>query len=370
MTRAHVVAAAWVVVAALAVPGITRWGELVSRPPAGDFLAYYRAAERFAAHDPTLYSAPPTDVPDYLYPPLFAALLQPLTWMLPATAQDIWQLASIGCALIAIVLVGRSMPRPLSTREWSLAFVTLALFPPFFRTVRTGQVVCILLLLVALGIWTASRRRDAWAGIAYAAGAAIKLYPALFLLTELARGKRTLFLAGVGAGLALTAASLWAGGLALHQSFVFELLPQVSAFVHTTPPNQSLAAFFARLGLEAHLLPGIIAALMLAATLWLAWRSGSTEPWLVLAMTTVLTVIMPARSWDLNYLLVLAPLLLLYFSDRLKVVTVAVYGLITLERYWPLMPDHWAFQSFALAGGLLLWTACAWTLWQKPVPHA
>jgi len=362
--------ALWLGAFALAAPGIVRWAELLPRPPAGDFLAYYRAAERLALHDPTLYSAPPADAPDYLYPPLFAALLQPLTALAPAAAQDLWQIASIVCALAAVVLVGRSVPRALTRKEWALAFAALILFPPFFRTIRIGQVTALLLLLLAVSIHATAGGRDRLAGAAYASGAAIKLVPALYLITELARGRRHLFVAGVAGGFALALASLWLGGLTLHQSFAFELLPRLSANVLATPPNQSLASFFARLGADAHVVPTALGLAMLAATLWLSWRAAPGAYPLIMAMATVLTLILPARSWDLNYLALLAPLLLMLWSDQLSDAAVAAYGLITLEQYWPLLPDHWAFQSFALIGALALWGACAWSLARGRLTHA
>src|SRR5262249_48726265 len=79
----------------------------------------------------------------------------------------------------------------------------------------------------------------------------------------------------------------------------------------------------------------------------------------IFALASALMVMIPSLSWDLNYLVLLPSLLALYLSERLPLIALSAYGLIVLERYWPLLPMRGEWQSFAFSGALLLWCACA-----------
>jgi hypothetical protein len=71
-------------------------------------------------------------------------------------------------------------------------------------------------------------------------------------------------------------------------------------------------------------------------------------------------LLLPNRSWDFNYLMLLVPMVALFFSPTTKrygsrSVVLAAYILIVLERYWSLYPAWWPLQSFSVYGALLLW---------------
>jgi alpha-1,2-mannosyltransferase len=151
-----------------------------------DFDTYLGAGRDLLAGRP-LYAAflhhPFPDAtlrPAYIYPPVFAVLVAPLSWLPPVVAVWTWLLLMQAALALAIVGMLRHL-RP--EREWPARWVGLCLtltFFPLLVDVAQGQVNLLVLVLVVLGIIGILRGRAA-SGLLVGAAAAIKLTPLLLI---------------------------------------------------------------------------------------------------------------------------------------------------------------------------------------------
>jgi hypothetical protein len=188
-----------------------------------DFEVYYAAAEslRFA-HGANIYSTAtlqqaaylhgnctPFPSMGYVYPPLLAILVTPLTLVSCPTASVVWLLINaalwaISTALLADVVCMRwQTHRPLAVALASL--ISLG-FWPAFEGLFLGQAHLVILVSLAFALWLAERRHPWWAGAALAFGACIKFFPVAVIVYALARGRGRLVggaAASAGLGLAL-----------------------------------------------------------------------------------------------------------------------------------------------------------------------
>ena len=181
----------------------------------------------------------------YLYPPAFAVILIPLTWVSNDLAVRIWlfliQAAIAASVLIIYVVIGR--PR---RGELLCLAAVLTTFFPLSSTVLTGSMNSLLLLLLT-GAWACwQRRKDVLSGVLVGAAAVFKLFP-LALLPYLAWRRHWKLLGAVSvtgiAGLALCLAVTSFD----HNLYYFrDMLPHLAAGTGYRE-NQSLAGFTARL---------------------------------------------------------------------------------------------------------------------------
>jgi hypothetical protein len=139
-------------------------------PAVNDFGFYHRAAVSVL-----LTGNPYSQANGYIYPPLPAYLVQPLTF-LPAPQYWWFGLNVAACGAFAALAIYLSGSR-LAQSYWSVAVLLFALFPPLWATLFFGQVSGIIALLLLLTVWL-SWRYAAVAGLLLALAVHIKLYPA------------------------------------------------------------------------------------------------------------------------------------------------------------------------------------------------
>ncbi len=145
----------------------------------------YAAADlQYAANLAMLPRAKP-----YLYPPLLAELLVPMTWLKPFAARLIWMGATVTAFLASAALLDRWIARrwpedPARCDHARTAFaVAVCSLWPLRSTQMMAQVnALVLLLLVA---WYTRRDAWRWAGVFLGVAAAIKMSPALLVLVPL-----------------------------------------------------------------------------------------------------------------------------------------------------------------------------------------
>jgi alpha-1,2-mannosyltransferase len=120
----------------------------------------------------------------YLYPPLLAEAMFPLTFFQPWTARLIWH-GLIVCALLGSAwLLDRWLRDKPRGDELSAAFaIVMASFWPLRESHMMGQVNTLVLLLLC--VWWTKREKTPLAVIALAGAATIKMSPALLLLVPL-----------------------------------------------------------------------------------------------------------------------------------------------------------------------------------------
>ncbi len=188
---------------------IPAWGHLDS-----DFADYYLAARLYREGSPV----------ERVYEWTWfqrqkdhAGIEQPLVGFIPATLTSVltilpvsslpplqanrcWLVISLGFLSLAVALF-KSITSLTWQRVGVLTFLAVA---PLRDNFRLGQVHMLMLLLLALGAWLYFRNWHFLSGMALAAAAAVKIYPALFLLFFLLK-KQWRAAAGLACGMVGTA---------------------------------------------------------------------------------------------------------------------------------------------------------------------
>ncbi len=239
----------------------------------GDFTSYYVAAAAvLEGAGPSLYAP---DTPDqilakaespspwrsladgrgvrdanyYLYPPIFAVLVSPLGLLPYGAAHDVWYLVNLSALIGFLAWHLRSGGKDLPAAEIASAPILAALLWPALFTFGAGQANYLILLLVFAALLAAEKGRDAAAGWALAAAAAVKLTPGLLVAYFLWK-RRFRLVAWAAAGFAvLTLAGVAAVGWEPHRTYAGGMLPLLSrGCAHWV--NQSVSALLSRLAGE------------------------------------------------------------------------------------------------------------------------
>lgn len=135
----------------------------------------------------------------YLYQPLLALALEPLTLLPCGAATTLWLLLNIGVLLACVAWLVRRMRQRHGPRAALATAALCALALPIYEGLYYGQ-THLLILGVCLGAVSLMRRsHPRWAGALLALGAFLKYLPALLLLYYLARRQWS---AAIGAALA------------------------------------------------------------------------------------------------------------------------------------------------------------------------
>lgn len=234
---------------ALCAIGAARSGTTPDRY-GNDFTVFYAAAQQAqCAGNPYVISI--RAATPYLYPPLFAQLLSPLTVFPLPTAAFLWAVGNIGgwiwLARLASAVAG-NQPQPGSRQVWW--WVSLA--PLLIGNVLLGQVNIWIAALVTFAVVSDARRqRSGTAGLALAVATSIKLTPALLIPYFV--GRRAWRIVGWWAAWAIVLNGLSAGALgserwAILHDWYATIVVQGWRFDFATPSNQSLYGAALRVG--------------------------------------------------------------------------------------------------------------------------
>ena len=381
----------------LLAPGVVLTAaDLFPLPPQIDFAAYYLAAHALRGgmdpYDPGVLAglASSTGVAEYtpyIYPPLLAVIVIPLTVLPYHVAAAVW-LALSASALVRALVVLRSL---VETHDRAFPFIVAAafVFPAVHHTLELGQVNHFLLLLIAGAALTS---RAHLAGALLGVAAAIKVFPAAIGGAFLVAKNYRALAAGTVAGLVITAASV--ASPASHRAlreWLHHVLPQIDEQRLITPNNQSISAVFARL-LSPHRFEGFTigpdarwvelapvvhaprlapiaaaaaAVLIVIVTTYALMRSRSADgaPARAARSGLIIAALLMAMPvvWDHYYVLLLVPLAVLYARASRARLRLAAAGVLLLlaHRYWRLTIYLGSpiLLSAGLAGTFLIWTA-------------
>jgi alpha-1,2-mannosyltransferase len=221
-------------------------------PRADDFQDYLWAARQIAIGGDPYGDFVRTHVPwdwslssGYLYPPVFAAILIPLTWLPNDLAVRIWILVVQAAVVGSVLIIYRQIGQPRRAEVLALVAV-LATFFPLINTIWTGAMNALLLLLLTAAFAAWRRHRDSIGGFAIGLAALFKVFPVALLPYFAWRRDWRLVVASLVTGTAGLLACLAVTGLA-HNIFYFtQLLPHL-AVGSGYRENQSLAGLAARL---------------------------------------------------------------------------------------------------------------------------
>jgi hypothetical protein len=121
----------------------------------------------------------------------------PLSSLPPLRANRWWLVISFGCLSMTVVVM-----KVITNLTWlRIGVLTFLAVAPLHSNFLLGQVHVVMLLLLALGAWLYFGERHFLSGIALAIAAALKMYPALFLLLFLVK-KQWRAAAGLACGMA------------------------------------------------------------------------------------------------------------------------------------------------------------------------
>ena len=118
----------------------------------------------------------------YVYPPLLADLLLPLTAVGLKSATQIWLVTNLVFVLLTALLLIRLLRLPLLGAKAGLILLSLLCFTPVLQCLVDGQITIFLLLLWAGGMVLYQEDSFYAAGVVFALATAIKLTPALVVV--------------------------------------------------------------------------------------------------------------------------------------------------------------------------------------------
>ncbi len=386
-------------------------------PHTTDFGIYMQAAQDLVAgRDPysrfrSVAGIDPTLTPFYIYPPVLAWLLQPLT-RLSGFHQNLVALAVLHAAILAAVYATCRALKVTDWQEMALYLILTVTFFPIWQNLILEQVNPLLMALGAFWLWgwTAAGRSGALGGgMALGLSVAFKLIQAPLLLLVAVRRRWSLLAATLATAAALSlAASAW-----LLPEYLAHVLFKVGGGTGQFL-NQAPAALVTRLarpisfyrttpltGPELTLTAAALAAVVIALTAMAMREPARTRPARALegAAALAATPLLLPLVWD-THLVLLLPVVFVLLHEAIRrrsgglaaavmaawLLLGPAHGLFILTiddavsrglvdpmlQSGRLLPglDLWlrALAEAGAAGMLLLWGSALWTLRTRSEP--
>ncbi len=368
---------------------VTQWVTLTPGDLRFDFQNYFGGAVA-AAHHTNVYGdferlwGTHAWTVAYIYPPMFALALAPLTPLGLLWAGRVWLLVVHAAFTASLWLILRINPE-LTPAARRLFLIAAFLFMPVYLTLHFQQVASLWLLLLTAALWAALRRHDRAAAVFLALAASLKVVP-IFLIPLFARvGRSAIALWASAALVAITALTVLASPGSL--DFFTVVLPRLS-LGNANWDNGSINGLISR---TVDLFPGVfgsqtarVAAALISAsvvivvgiTLWQAGRAGR-DPWqlrLNLAALLVALLIVSSVTWQHHLVTLLLPLAVAMAwiierrpGRRYPVSLAAGYLLCWLDRRaFPLPADgvaHSTLQAVGILAGTSVKLCGLLTFW-------
>ncbi len=190
---------------------LTWWGvRCVKR--GNDFLNHYEAAQR-AVQTQDLYVPGALSGLTYVYPPLYACLLAPMTVMNAKVAAAVWYVFKLALTALTFWLLWQwvGSTAPFSWKFAGLLFLATGRF--IIDDFQLGQLTLVVMELAIIGLYAKAHWQEGWGAILLGMSIALKLLPGIFIVYFLLRKE---FRFAVWTGLAAMAWSVmpvfWYGG--------------------------------------------------------------------------------------------------------------------------------------------------------------
>jgi len=329
----------------------------------------------------------------YVYPPLLAILLLPLSLLPFQAAGILWWLVNIALALGAFLLLGDLMETQKKPWNWVLVAFLMATSEPLTRSLTAGQLNLLLLFLLTLCLYLLERDRPIAGGVILGLAAALKVFPALLIAMLFWRRKFRAGWAALGTAAGLTLLSTIIAGWSTSLDYLGVLRQMgygsstwsgLGQHYHIAPANQSPAALITRLltvapeaGLAgiasmprlASILSAAAALLLLGASFYVSRPSATAkapgDSKLCYGLFTLTALLVPSLMWD-HYLTIALLPLVLYLNRlnrekpgavELTFAATAVFLINVPYNFWdPVFTKGWAIAlaSVKLPGALLL----------------
>ena len=214
------------------------WAWLMIGDGESDFSVYLGAARHLAD------GSTPWSQAGYLYPPLTAILVLPLSGLGYVAARKAWFLLMVAALVAASMILGRVIGSSRGGAAAGLAL--LAVMGLLEENLVLGQPNPLILFFLAVSLWAAQRQKPTGEGLGIGLAAALKLWPAALAIVPLVNRR---YRAVVVAGLAFVAVGILP--TVLYRQLSGPQLPPKVDFVAGTPSflNQSAAGLSLRLAI-------------------------------------------------------------------------------------------------------------------------
>lgn len=176
--------------AVAAVVGLCFWLQWWWTQQSMDVSVYWEAGDRMRQGGTELYAPsqdPSNSVGYYIYPPLFATLFAPLTWLPRWVGYAFWTFAQLG--LLAAAFEGARRLAAVARRRDFALFVIAALWGAIWLNLQEGQVNLLVGALIAWGLLMLERGKSWRGALLLAAAIHVKIVPVVLLPLLLLQGR-------------------------------------------------------------------------------------------------------------------------------------------------------------------------------------
>jgi hypothetical protein len=289
----------------------------------------------------------------YVYPPLYAFLLQPLGMVNVQLAQWIWFGVNCSVAIAFIAVCIMTSGSTLARTYWGVVVMAALFAPPMRLSLQLGQVSVILALLTVASFAFAERRAALAGGLA-ALATMIKLFPGFVALYYLLCRPRRVVGWMLVASVALCALLLPSYGLTPYRAFLNIALHD-NYYPYSAEFNISLIGFWDRL-----FVPGSYA-VALADSFVLARALAAVMALFVLGCCLAVARVRPNSTVRLfQFSVWLCALLLLTPANGYYNLVLLVLPVLAIMRYLEERPNlrvrAWLFVALALVCIPPTWT--------------
>lgn len=325
----------------------------------------------------------------YLYPPPFAGLMIPLTFLPYSLARIVWHVALTGFLLSGIFAAFSVFVKPVVERCFFavMAVALLEFTLPMQDLLLVGNIGSVLLLLCSIGVSTMNRVPIVSA-FAFALATAFKLTPIAVLPVMLIHRQWKWCIAYTASLACIFATSISILGFANHREFFFTLIPEMSHGVPVATNASFLSVIYSVISgtvissadypdnLDASILETSSAVFKILVfssyafgLAFLAWMRNSTKLGLVVSVTVILLWTLPFSpvSWRHGYVLAFLPIVCAWAiaygeqwtNVRLGLLTASTVSILSiLPSYMSAATESLIVDLFAMAilpvGALLL----------------
>jgi arabinofuranan 3-O-arabinosyltransferase len=289
-----------------------------------------------------------------LNPPHFIVAFAAFSYLTFTHALVAWLLLNIGCGIVAIVVLFRTLEIPRSATNVQIAIAATGLCMGVLVTLQIAQVTGVLMLMLTTA-WS-SARRGSWKTSAVILGLLVSIKPffACLLLIPLLRRRHAALAIAIATGATTTIIGIVIAGQHSFERWM-ETGRLVTWFHH--PVNASLLGLLARVRLTWWPAWAVLVAIAVVVSVAAVRRSRSIDvEW---ALLGVLSILISPLGWVYYVPVVAAPIVAAAF-ERPAVAWAAlgiVWPIPLVIALFPITP--WSMVSF---GSIQTWSLIAmWT---------
>ena len=313
------------------------------------------------------------------FPPATAFLMLPIAWLEPLSAKRIWTALNL-LVLVATVYLLRQLT------QWNYMQCGILLFLTGIGLVsnfRMGQFYLILTALIILSHILVNRDKDLTAGIILGICAALKYFPAVFVLVYVLNGKRHLLVSFLVTVSIIWLSQLWVFGIEVHSIYFKEvLIPHLfgtisgqGSFSYLYQSWESLLKFlflydpahnpnpFLNLPLALPIMKSIVYLTVIGVTIWTCLKCQLIKPYhkqdIQIYVVGFATLVLLPASATYHFLLLTFPVALFLIRIKAENRTIfwsvlLAYAVVGFIPYGFIFGQAWAGIGVVLAYPRLL----------------